>query len=502
MKIAILHPSSVDSLAPFRDLDPPRAPDHYLPGHDYVSFQIRKASAVRQVVEIARMGFDAAINLCDGAWDEDRPGIEVVHALERVGMAFTGAASSFYDPSREAMKMACHSVGVKFPAYVHARQVADANEALRLRFPLIVKHPHSYSSVGLTRQSRVTNSHELFRETERIIDAYGAALIEEFIEGREFTALVSEPRNNDEDAWVLEPIEFVFPDGESFKHFDLKWKEFACMQTRMVGDASLALRLRKVSALTFMALTGSGFGRCDLRMDAAGEIYLLEINPNCAVFYPDGQHGSADLILANDPRGHRDFLEHLLRCALRRRDRANRPWALRFAPGRGFGMFAIRDIRPGTVVERYEARSHVLVSRSFVERQWNGLRREWFQRYAWPLSPDVHVTWSDNPDEWRPINHGCDPNTWLEGLDLVARRHITIGEELTVDYATFCGPLMSPFGCDCGSPHCRKVIAGSDHLLPDVRARYGNHVSDFVREAWRHPERHESYGAGGKLEWT
>jgi hypothetical protein len=80
MKIAILHPSSVDSLAPFRDLDPPRAPDHYLPGHDYVSFQIRKASAVRQVVEIARMGFDAAINLCDGAWDEDRPGIEVVQA--------------------------------------------------------------------------------------------------------------------------------------------------------------------------------------------------------------------------------------------------------------------------------------------------------------------------------------------------------------------------------------------------------------------------------------
>ena len=181
MKIAILHPSSVDSLAPFRDLDPPRAPDHYLPGHDYVSFQIRKASAVRQVVEIARMGFDAAINLCDGAWDEDRPGIEVVQALERVGMAFTGAASSFYDPSREAMKMACHSVGVKFPAYVHARHVADANEALRLRFPLIVKHPHSYSSVGLTRQSRVTNSHELFRETERIIDAYGAALIEEFM---------------------------------------------------------------------------------------------------------------------------------------------------------------------------------------------------------------------------------------------------------------------------------------------------------------------------------
>jgi hypothetical protein len=84
----------------------------------------------------------------------------------------------------------------------------------------------------------------------------------------------------------------------------------------------------------------------------------------------------------------------------------------------------------------------------------------------------------------------------LEGLNLVARRHITTGEELTVDYATFCGPLMSPFDCDCGSPHCRKVITGSDHLLPEVRARYGHHVSEFVREAWRSSERLESYGAG------
>ena len=73
MKIAILPPSSVDSLAPFRDLDPPRSPDHYLPGHDYVNFQIRKASAVRQVVEIARMGFDAAINLCDGPGTKTGP---------------------------------------------------------------------------------------------------------------------------------------------------------------------------------------------------------------------------------------------------------------------------------------------------------------------------------------------------------------------------------------------------------------------------------------------
>ena len=488
MRIALLHPSNSDSLSPFKDFDPPRVPDHYLPDHDYERFQIRKSSAVRQISEIARMGFDAAVNLCDGAWDEDRPGIEVVQALERFGMAFTGAESAFYDPSRQAMKMACHSVGVKFPAYVIAQRLDDTQKARHLRYPLIVKHPHSYSSVGLTRQSRVTSDGELTRETDRMVDAYGAALIEEFIDGREFTALVTEPRDDSEEAWVFDPIEFVFPDGQSFKHFDLKWKDFGGMRTRTVTDPSLARRLRQTAALTFAALGGSGFGRCDLRMDAAGDIYLLEINPNCAVFYPEGQHGSADIVLANRTAGHRDFLEHLLKCAIRRRERTTKRWELRFVHGRGFGMFAVCAIGPGRHVERYEARPHVLVSRHEVEGHWKGLRREWFQQYAWPLTSGVFVTWSDNPDEWRPINHSCDPNAWLAGLDLVARRAIAAGEELTVDYATFCGPAMSPFECHCNSSCCRGIIRGSDYLLPEVRARYGSHVSDFVRTAYGGPE--------------
>ena len=489
MKIAILHPSYDQSNAPFKDFDPACVPDFYLPGHDYANFQIHKTTAVRQVADVARLNFDAVINLCDGAWEEDRPGIEVVQALERLGVAFTGAGSAFYDPSREAMKMACHSAGVKFPAYVIATTEDEAVAAFdRLRAPLIVKHPHGYSSVGLTRASRVTTAEDLRCQAAQTIASYGAALIEEFIEGREFTVLVTEPRDDpgrDEEAWALQPVEFGFPPGESFKHFDLKWKSFDDLETRqLVDDAPLARRLQQASILTFVALGGSGYGRCDLRMDAAGDIYVLEINPNCGVFYPEGQHGSADLCLANDPVGHRGFLEHLLACAIRRRDRARKPWRLQFIRDHGFGMFATRALRPGELVEQYEGRPHVLVSRRQVERHWRGVRRQWFEPYAWPITADLHIAWSDNPDDWRPINHSCDPNTWLEGLDLVARLDIDAGEELTIEYATFCGPAMAPFECSCGAPDCRRVILGSDHLLPAVRAAYGDHVSEFVRAAW------------------
>jgi D-alanine-D-alanine ligase-like ATP-grasp enzyme len=486
MKLALLQPSNERSASPFSELEPECNPAPYLPEHLWTNFRISKATAVRQVSEIARMGFDAVFNLCDGAAEEDRAGVEVVKTLEKLNVAFTGAGSGSYDPSREAMKMACHSAGVDFPAYVVAGRVEDAERAMRcLRFPMIVKHPQGYSSVGMTAESRVATEGQLRRELVRTIAEFGGALVEEFIEGREFTVLVAEPRDEREEAWALQPVEFLFPKGESFKHFDLKWKNYDQMGTCITSEEPLAKRLREASGLAFRALGGTGYGRCDLRVDARGSIHFLEINPNCAVFYPKGQFGSADFILAADPAGHRGFVEHLLTCAVRRRDRARRVWELRYERIRGFGMFATRPVPAGEIVERYEERAQVLVSRRHVERNWCGLRRQWFHKYAWPVTNNLNITWSSDPEDWRPINHACDPNTWLDGLDLVARRDIAEGEELTIDYATFCGSSMAGFKCQCGSPDCRQVVLGTDHLLPGIRDRYGDHVSDFVRDTWR-----------------
>ncbi|MEX2472336.1 MAG: D-alanine--D-alanine ligase, partial [Gemmatimonadota bacterium] len=61
-----------------------------------------------------------------------------------------------------------------------------------LRFPLIVKHPSSYASTGLTPASRVETALDLADRVREMADAYGGALIEEFIEGEEATVLISE----------------------------------------------------------------------------------------------------------------------------------------------------------------------------------------------------------------------------------------------------------------------------------------------------------------------
>ncbi len=63
----------------------------------------------------------------------------------------------------------------------------------------------------------------------------------------------------------------------------------------------------------------------------------------------------------------------------------------------------------------------------------------------------------------------------------MARRDIPVGEQLTLDYATFCGPEMEQFECGCGASTCRHVVTGHDYLLPAVRAVYAGHVSDYIK---------------------
>jgi D-alanine-D-alanine ligase len=56
-------------------------------------------------------------------------------------------------------------------------------------------------------------------------------------------------------------------------------------------------------------------------MDASGTIHMLEINPNCGIFYPPHEPGSADFSLLNDPTNHEKFMKLIIRNAHNRRDR-------------------------------------------------------------------------------------------------------------------------------------------------------------------------------------
>lgn len=60
------------------------------------------------------------------------------------------------------------------------------------------------------------------------------------------------------------------------------------------------------------------------------------------------------------------------------------------------------------------------------------------------------------------LTHGCDPNARLNmaSFELVARRPISRGEVITIDYAVTEDRLFVQFACACGADNCRRWITG------------------------------------------
>ena len=127
----------------------------------------------------------------------------------------------------------------------------------------------------------------------------------------------------------------------------------------------------------------------------------------------------------------------------------------------GYGIYASRDISKDEIIFKGEGRAQRIITRRFVEKNWNEDEKLHFRRYAYPVSEELFILWDDDPSEWAPQNHSCDPNTAFDGLNVLAIKKLTKGQELTLDYADFLDENMEPFNCHCGAASCRGEIAGT-----------------------------------------
>jgi len=245
-----------------------------------------------------------------------------VLALEKLDLSFTGADSGFYDPTRDEMQAVAEKHGVGFVKGVNVADLGEV-EALTdgLQYPLMVKHPNSYGSTGMTRKSRVENSRELRQQVKRISGRFGGARVEEFIEGREFTAFVVDNPDDLNDPFVYPPAELNIPNGEGFLHSQVKWDEW--VHLKQVEDEVLGTRLKEMTKKMYLAMSGVGYARADVRMNEAGELFMLEINPNNGILYKPEDLDPADIMMEYDPSGHDGFLDRIFRSAfIRQQERS------------------------------------------------------------------------------------------------------------------------------------------------------------------------------------
>ena len=273
---------------------------------------------IRQLAAEAR--YDVYFNLCDGPLEGTSPGLDMVQALEEFNLPFTGASSPCYDPSREEMQAVASRHGIGFAKGVHVTAGEDVLECARdLGYPIIVKHPKSFSSIQMFRESRCDTPEQLQVQFQRVSREFGAARVEEFIVGREFNVFVVDNHEDLESPFVYPPTELIFPPGEEFWHTGVKWDYSVPFEFREVKDRELAQRIQDVGRRFYLAIGCTGYGRCDVRMRENGELVILEINPNGGILYRPEEYGPADYMILYDKDGYHGFFDRIFRSAIARR---------------------------------------------------------------------------------------------------------------------------------------------------------------------------------------
>lgn len=461
MKICVLQPDYSTSDVDYQHYDPPRNLSKLIPEATVDHVFLNKLTTYRQLRELRKKNYDIFVNLCEGHLHWDIPSIDVIYTLELLNMPYTGPNTILYDPPKDLMKYVAYCEGVSTPPHTLVDDLEDIEKHCgHLNYPLFVKPSKAGDSLGIDQYSLVNNSKELKEKVASIIDEYGPILIEEYISGREFTVLIAANAENEKQSQVYDPIEYIFPYDVQFKTYGLKTSSLHPMANIPCDDPQLAEALKLAAEKIFYGFGGVGYARMDFRVNEKNEIFFLEVNFTCSVFYTDGYEGSADYILKYDKLGHAGFLKHIIAEGMARHKRKQKKY---FAKGNsisGYGIFASQDILPGELIFIGEGRSQRIITRRYVNQTWGDREKANFRKYAYPISKEVFLLWDENPLNWAPQNHSCNPNTVLNGLNMTATHFIKQGEELTIDYATFSSENMEPFHCKCGEPNCRGSITG------------------------------------------
>ena len=267
--------------------------------------------------------FDVFLNLCEGYEfnnEQDHEvgyhAIDVVNALETLDLPFTGAESNCFDPTREEMQAVADSHKINFAKGYQVKSVREAEQLVKnLRYPIMVKHPKSYGSTGMTKDSRADTLEQVRTQVERMCAEYGAARMEEFIVGKEYNVLVVDNADDLSQPFAYPPAELVFPPDEEFWHVDVKWNYDAPFDFKQVTDPQLIARLHDIAKRMYLAMHCSGYGRCDIRVNDKGELFILEINPNGGIMFKPEEYGPADYMILYDAEGYKGFFDRIFHAA-------------------------------------------------------------------------------------------------------------------------------------------------------------------------------------------
>jgi len=268
---------------------------------------------------------DVIFNFAEIFKEQPRLEMNLVGLYELLGIPYTGAPALALANCQNKFltKKLLNFHGIKTPKFwMFERNDFDLN--FDFKFPLIVKPAYEDASVGIENDSIVNDVDSLRSRISFVFKQFNqSAVVEEYIEGREFNVSVM----GDLDPVVLPISEIDFkrmPDHlYNIVSYQAKWdahhesyhKTIPICPAKM--STSLEEKLKKTAIAAFRIMGTRDYARVDIRVSNEEKIYVLEVNPN-----PDLTEGAGFMRSSRTAKmTYTETLKRLIMLAYERRER-------------------------------------------------------------------------------------------------------------------------------------------------------------------------------------
>jgi len=230
-----------------------------------------------QLIEALASGkrWDLVFNIAEGLYGDGRE--SVVPAIldqYKIPYVFSGPVIMGLSLNKHLAKLVVASAGVPVsPGYLIS-EINDLKKC-RLEYPLFVKPVSEGTGKGITDKSLVHTPEELFKMVEWILSEFHqAALVEEYLPGREFT--VGVVGYGDEaiaiggmEVMTINNLPYSVEVKENYQNY--------CSYKPL--DPDISDECKSVAVRAWKALDAVDAGRVDLKADRHGNICFIEANP-------------------------------------------------------------------------------------------------------------------------------------------------------------------------------------------------------------------------------
>ncbi len=240
---------------------------------------------------------DLVFNCCEGFRGDDNLEYVVPSVLEGLGVCYVGSPPLGLMVSRNksmSKKVLAHH-GIKVPGFVTCHPGETFPNTSDLTFPLIVKPMETDASIGIAQASVVHDAEALAERVAFVHEQFQQpAIAEEFVEGRELYVSII---GNREKLEILPLTEMVFDKEKNAPEERIatraaKWhegyRERRGIRNQFARPIAAQARetIEHMCRTAFRILWLRDYARCDVRLSADGQVWLLEANAN--PFISDG----------------------------------------------------------------------------------------------------------------------------------------------------------------------------------------------------------------------